>query len=212
MTLRNKVAVVTGASRGIGKGIAEELGRAGARVYVTGRASTAEGSAWPGSIAQTAENVAKLGGEGIAVACDHRDDKAVAALFDRILRDCGRLDVLVNNASSFGSTKDGYPLGNVPFWQHPIDLWDEMHDVGLRSHFVASTFAAPSMIAQKSGLIVNVSSAGAASYAFNAAYGSAKAGLDKLSADMAHDLQDYNVAASCLAAVYPDGKVRSCAR
>ena len=104
----------------------------------------------------------------------------------------------MNNASAFGDTPDGYPLESVPFWEHPVALWDEMFAVGLRSHFVAARLAAPLFLRRKAGLIVNVSSAGAASYAFNAACGAVKAGLDKLSADLAHDLLPHGVAALSL--------------
>lgn len=191
---RPLVALVTGASRGIGKGIAVALGRVGAVVYVTGRTLEQQaGSPWPGSLAETAVTVSNVGGRGIAVQCDHRHDAQVASVFERIRAEQGRLDLLVNNVSAFGDTADGYPLDDVPFWEHPATLWDAMHQVGLRSHFIASSLAAPMMIAQRSGLIVNISSPGAATFAFNAAYGAAKAGLDKLSADMAHDLQPYGV-------------------
>ena len=193
-SLHGQVAVVTGGSRGIGKGIACELGRAGATVYITGRTRGNEPSRWPGSVNQTAEEVTRLGGEGIALACDHRNDAEVEAAFQRVVQDRARLDILVNNASAFGDTTDGYPLDDVPFWDVPVALWDEMHTVGLRSHYVAASIAAPTMIAARRGLIVNISSAGAAGYLFNAAYGAAKGALDKLTADMAHDLRGRGVA------------------
>lgn len=193
-TLSGRVALVTGGSRGIGKGIALELGRAGATVYISGRTLHEGGSSWSGSITETADAITHLGSRGIAVCCDHHNDGEVKALFQQVHNEQGKLDVLVNNATSFGATATGYPLEDIPFWELPITLWDEMHTVGLRSHYVASTFAAPMMIGQRSGLIVNISSAGAANYAFNAAYGVAKAGLDKLTADMAHDLRPYSVA------------------
>jgi dehydrogenase/reductase SDR family member 1 len=192
-SLKGKIAVVTGASRGIGKGIACELGRAGATVYVTGRTLEERSSAWPGSLKTTADDIAKFGGRAIPLPCDHRDDIGVTAAFERVLREQKRLDILVNSASAFGDTSDGYPLDEIPFWEMPVRLWDEMHMVGLRSHYVAAAIAAPSMIKQHSGLIVNVSSAGAANYVFNAAYGAAKAALDKLTADMARDLKGTGV-------------------
>ena len=192
-SLEGKVAVVTGASRGIGKGIACELGRAGATVYATGRTLEDRSSPWLGSLKTTADEVTNLGGRGIPLRCDHRDDAAVTAAFERVLREQGRLDILVNNATAFGDTSDGYPLDDVPFWEVPVRLWDEMHTVGLRSHYVAAAIAAPAMIKERSGLIVNVSSAGATNYVFNAAYGASKAALDKLSADMARDLKDTGV-------------------
>src|SRR2546421_5927123 len=141
--LEGKIAVVTGASRGIGKGIAIALGEAHATVYVTGRAHNPADRHRPGSIAETAAAVGSGGGRGIAVQCDHGDDSQVRALFERVRRDHGRLDLLVNNASAFGDTADGYPLDAVPFWESPVALWDAMHRVGLRSHYVASALGAP---------------------------------------------------------------------
>jgi dehydrogenase/reductase SDR family protein 1 len=187
------IAVVTGASRGIGKGIALALGRAGAVVYITGRTLEHGEAPWPGSTAETAAHISQLGGQGIAVACDHHDDAQVAAVMARIRADHGRLDLLVNNASAFGQTPDGYPLEDTPFWLLPTAQWDEMYAVGVRSHFVAAALAAPLMVSQRSGLIVNISSPGAVTYAFNAGYGAAKAAVDKLSADMAQDLRPYDV-------------------
>ena len=178
MTTR-KTAVVTGASRGIGKGIALALGEAGATVYVSGRTVRKGSSPWPGTITETAAAVTRLGGRGIAVGCDHRNDDEVKALFRQVNEEQGKLDVLVNNVTSFGEAAGGYPPEDVPFWEAPIALWDEMHTVGLRSHYVAGACAAPMMIARRSGLIVNISSFGAANYVFGAAYGVAKAGVDK---------------------------------
>ncbi len=192
LPLAGRVAVVTGASRGVGKGIALGLGEAGATVYVTGR-TVEEGAAhWPGTIGATAEAVSALGGRGVAVRCDHRDDAAIAALFARIQADEGRLDVLVNNVYSIPGLETP---GGVPFWELPLEVWDHIHTVGLRAHFVASRCAAPLMIARSSGLIVNVSSAGGARYLFNVAYGAAKAALERLAADMAHELRPHGVAA-----------------
>lgn len=216
LPLRGKVAIVTGASRGVGKGIALGLGEAGATVYVTGR-TVQEGSApWPGTIGATAEAVSALGGQGVAVRCDHRDDAAIAALFAQVQAEQDRLDVLVNNVYSLPGLETPR---DVPFWELPLDVWDHIHTVGLRAHFVASRHAAPIMIAQGAarqvassrtrdtgsaparraesvaGLIVNVSSAGGARYLFNAAYGAAKAALERLAADMAHELRPHGVAA-----------------
>ncbi len=189
-TLKGTVAVVTGASRGIGKGIALGLGESGATVYITGRTVQEGSGPMPGTITQTAEEVTHLGGQGVAVRCDHRDDAEVEALFRQVREEQGRLDILVNNATSFSYP---WPEG-VPFWKLPTAIWDELHTVGLRSHYVASAFAAPIMIAQRSGLIVNISSNGASRYLFNVPYGVGKAGVDKMSADMAHELRSYNVA------------------
>jgi len=187
--LKGKVAVVTGGSRGIGKGIALGLGEAGATVYVTGRTIQEGTGPQPGTITKTADEVTQLGGQGIAIRCDHRNDAEVEALFQRVEEEQGRLDILVNNATSIVYP---WPEG-VPFWELPVALWDELHTVGLRSHYVASVFAAPLMIAQRNGLIVNISSGGTIRYVFNVPYGVGKAGLDKLTADMAHELRTHNV-------------------
>jgi NAD(P)-dependent dehydrogenase (short-subunit alcohol dehydrogenase family) len=188
--LKGRVAVVTGASRGIGKGIALELGAGGATVYLTGRTVSQQGPL-PGTIGETAEEVTALGGEGIAVQCDHHDDDRVAAVFERVEKEQGRLDVLVNNV--FAAPDLAQWLGK-PFWELPTRAWDEVIDVGVRSHYVASALAAPTMIRQRAGLIANISSSGAIQYAHNVPYGVGKAALDKMTADMAHDLLSYGVA------------------
>jgi len=198
------VAIVTGASRGVGKGAALGLGEAGATVYVTGRtrspttgaAGTSAASAagaLPGTIDETAEAVTALGGRGIAVRCDHAIDAEVEALFARVDAEAGRLDVLVNNAFAI---PDG-PL-IAPFWELPIAHWDAMHSVGLRSHYVAAVHAARRMVAARRGLIANVSSFGAKIYAVNVAYGVGKAGVDRMSRDMARELRPFGVAAVSL--------------
>src|SRR5690606_12145613 len=161
--LAGQVAVVTGASRGVGRGIAIGLGEAGATVYVTGR--TVAPGRFPGTIGETAEEVTRAGGRGIAVACDHAVDTEVQALFEQVRVEAGRLDVLVNNAFAI---PDGQLSG--PFWELPISQWDTMHTVGLRSHYVATVLAAPLLLAS-GGLVVHVSSAGAKIQAINVAYG-----------------------------------------
>jgi dehydrogenase/reductase SDR family protein 1 len=186
LPLAGQVAVVTGASRGVGKGIALGLAEAGATVYVTGRSVTP--GTLPGTITETAEEVNALGGRGIAAACDHADDAHVAQLFARVAREQGRLDILVNNAFA---VPDGKLV--APFWELPIEQWDVMHRVGLRSHYVAAWHAAPIMIAQKLGLIVNVSSFGAKIQAVNVAYGVGKAGVDRMTRDMGRELKEHGV-------------------
>ncbi|MFD4431831.1 SDR family NAD(P)-dependent oxidoreductase [Nocardia sp. NPDC058497] len=180
--LAGKVAVVTGASRAIGKGIAQELGAAGATVYVTGRTTTP--GRLPGTVHATAEEITALGGHGVAVACDHADDAAVEKLFAQVRDEQGRLDVLVNNV--YNSPAAARWLGRK-FWDVPPKAWDETFDIGVRSHYVASVFAAPLLI-ESAGLIVNVSSPGARRYMHNAVYGVGKTALDRLTADLAHDL------------------------
>jgi dehydrogenase/reductase SDR family member 1 len=196
--LEGKVAVVTGASRGVGKGIALGLGEAGATVYVTGRSLDSPDDP-RGSLNQTAQEIDAIGGKGIAVRCDHADDAQVKAVFERVRAEQGRLDVLVNNAMSTPQPSE-LPPGVPsfwelhPFWEMPVKFWDSFHKVGLRSHYVASAFAAPLMIETGGALIVCISSAGAIQYAENVAYGVGKAGIDKLAADMAVELRPHNVA------------------
>lgn len=186
--LKAKVALVTGASRGIGKGIALELGAAGATVYVTGR--SVRSGRLPGTISATAAEIDDLGGHGIAVACDHSDDDEVTALFERVTYEQGDLDVLVNNVyDAPGSAKW---LGK-PFWEVPADGWDHTFRVGVRSHYVASMMAAPLLMKGTGGLIVNVSSPGAVSYTHNVVYGVAKAALDRMTADMGLELEPHLV-------------------
>lgn len=188
-TLKDVVAVVTGASRGAGKGIATALGTQGATVYVTGR-SIREGDApLPGTITGTADAVTAAGGKGVAVACDHARDEEVAALFERIRREQDRVDILVNNATFLHEkliVKGG-------FWEKPLELVDIL-DVGLRSAYVASWYAAPLMVERKNGLIVFTSSFGASCYMHGPSYGAQKVGVDKFAKDMAVDLRSHDVA------------------
>lgn len=187
--LEGKVAVVTGASRGIGKGIALELGAAGATVYVTGRTVTP--GRIPGTVSATAEEIDALGGKGVPVVCDHADDAAVTALFDQVKEKSGRLDVLVNNVyNAPGSAKW---LGK-PFWEVLADGWDHTFVIGVRSHYVASALAAPMLMESGAGLIANISSPGAVRYTHNVVYGVAKAAVDRMTADMAHELEGHDVA------------------
>ncbi len=183
----SKVAVVTGASRGIGKGIAVELGAKGFTVYVTGR--TVEPGAIPGTIGETVAEINELGGTGIAVACDHHDDAQVRAFFERIASKQDHIDVLVNNVYS---APDLVPWLGKKFWELPIDAWDQVINIGTRSHYVASVLAAP-LLLNGGRLIVNVSSSGSQSYGHNVLYGAGKAALDKMTSDMAHELAGTSV-------------------
>ncbi|MDD2056469.1 SDR family NAD(P)-dependent oxidoreductase [Pseudomonas sp. GD03860] len=187
--LSNRVAVVTGASRGAGKGIALALGAAGATVYVTGRSQNEGDAPLPGTIHATAREIDALGGKGIAVACDHADDEQVRCLFERVERECGRLDILVNNATFLHDQL----IEPGPFWEKSLDLVDIL-DVGLRSAYVASWHAAALMAKRRGGLIAFTSSFGANCYMHGAAYGAQKAGVDKFAKDMAVDLRPYDVA------------------
>jgi len=183
MTQTNgKVVVVTGASRGLGRGIARQFGRLGATVYVTSRASSES------VLAEAAAEVTAWGGRGVAVAVDHRDGGQVEALVKRIREDSGRLDILVNNAADVHAA-----LGRPgAFWEKPPALGD-MIEVGLRTGYIMSYFAAPLMVEKRRGLIANISFYGAVTYFHGPAYGAAKAGTDKMCFDMALDLRPYNV-------------------
>lgn len=196
--LAGKVALVTGASRGIGKGIALGLGEAGATVYITGRTlSAAEDDTAVGTLDATAAAVEEAGGRCIPVQVDHRDDQQVATLFERISTEqSGQLDVLVNNAyAGVQALKDAY---GQPFWKFGPELWDAGNDVGLRSHYVTSIYGARLMAPRRQGLICTISSWGGLSYIFGVAYGSGKAACDRMAADMAVELKPFNVASISL--------------
>jgi NAD(P)-dependent dehydrogenase (short-subunit alcohol dehydrogenase family) len=182
------VAVVTGASRGAGRGIAVALGSHGCTVYVTGRSEKEGEASVSGTIYATAEEVTKAGGKGIAVRCDHGDDAQVKALFEQVEREQGRLDILVNNACAIHDMLAA--PGN--FWEKPLAI-GKMIDVGVKSGFTASWFAAPMMVKQGRGLVVFTSAPGAVHYCFGPAYGAHKAGVDKMAADMAVDFNDAGV-------------------
>lgn len=193
--LTGRIAVVTGASRGIGKAIAIALGGAGATVYVTGR-STGDGER---TIDTTARLVTEAGGEGRAIRCDHGDDADIARLFERIGEEAGRIDILVNNVYKIPDP----PAWGGGFWDHPISIWDDQVGIGLRAHYVASWHAAPLLFASAEAgydrtAMLNVSSPGGQSYHFSSSYGAGKAGLDRLTADMAIELEPKNVSAVVL--------------
>ncbi len=188
--LKGRVAIVTGASRGIGRGCAVGLGARGATVYCTARSSSAADPPEEGTVEAVACEIDSVGGRGIAVACDHRDDSAVEALFTRVREEQGQLDFLVNNAFIIPDEL----VSGKPFWEVPLSNWDDMIDVGTRSAYAASRLAARVMVSQGSGLIANISSSGAAEYAWHVAYGVGKAALDRMTSDTAHELKRHGVA------------------
>uniref|UniRef100_A0A915JD01 Dehydrogenase/reductase SDR family member 1 n=1 Tax=Romanomermis culicivorax TaxID=13658 RepID=A0A915JD01_ROMCU len=217
MHLTGKIAVVTGASRGIGRGIALQLGAAGATVYITGRNKPHDPDSLLPSLEDTARDVSKpdivkeleiweqtqlaldnfcitqKGGEGIAIYCDHSKPEEITQLFERIEREHnGKLDILVNNAYSAVE----YLFKNIGkcFWEMDIEAWDEVNNVGLKNHYICSVLAARMMVKHKSGLIVNISSFGGLKYLFNVPYGVGKAAVDRMAADCAHELKNFNVA------------------
>jgi NAD(P)-dependent dehydrogenase (short-subunit alcohol dehydrogenase family) len=187
-SLADKVALVTGASRGIGKGIALALADEGAIVYVTGRTVTPGSYPLPGTVGETAAEVDRRGGKGIAVQVDHANDAQVAELFGRIQREQGRLDVLVNNAFSLPEDL----TQPRPFWEKPLSNW-EMMDVGVRSNFVAAWHAARMMVPRRSGLIVATSGYVGVTYTYGALFGTCKSAVDRMARDMAIELKPHNV-------------------
>jgi NAD(P)-dependent dehydrogenase (short-subunit alcohol dehydrogenase family) len=190
--LQGKIAVVTGGTYGVGRGIAGELAERGARVFVTGR---------------SADDRASGAGQITALRCDHRVDAEVTSAFARVAAEAGKIDILVNNV--WGGyermVEDGTFTWNKPFWEQGLWRWDAMFNAGVRAHYHASRLAAASMVAARSGLIVNISFWAARKYVGNVAYGVSKAATDKMTADMAVELRPHGVTAVSL---YP-GLVRT---
>jgi NAD(P)-dependent dehydrogenase (short-subunit alcohol dehydrogenase family) len=187
-SLAGQVAVVTGASRGIGKGIALALAEQGATVYVTGRTVTPGSYPLPGTVGETAQEVDRRGGKGIAVQVDHAKEDQIAALFEQIRREQGRLDLLVNNAFSIPEDL----TEPRPFWDKPLSNL-EMFECGVRSNFVAAWHAAKFMVPQKSGLIVAISGYVGVTYTYGVVFGTCKSAVDRMARDMAVELKPHNV-------------------
>jgi NAD(P)-dependent dehydrogenase (short-subunit alcohol dehydrogenase family) len=200
------VALVTGSSRGGGRGIAVELGAAGATVYVTGRSTRAQPAStyarilelsqlprMPGSIEDTAEEVTRAGGRGIPVRCDHTDAADVERLFDRVQRDEGRLDLLVNNA--WGGHEAFTGVFDAPFWEQPLEQWEAMMDRGVRNHLLASRAAVPAMIRRGGGLVVTTTFWDRDRYVRgNLLYDLAKSAMNRLAFAMAEELRPHRIA------------------
>lgn len=183
--LAGRVCLVTGGSKGIGRGIALQLGKSGATVYVTGRSVN--------ELESCCKEIDKAGGRGIPLTVDHSQDDQVEKLFEKIKKEQqGKLDVLVNNAYAAVN----YILKNngVAFWENPpAESWDIVNNVGLRNHYLCTVYASRMMVPRKSGLIVNISSIGGLRYLFNVAYGAGKAANDKMAHDCAQELRKEGV-------------------
>lgn len=172
-----RVALVTGGSRGVGKGVATALAHAGWTVYVTGRSAD--------RLQATVDAAEGASGEVRAVECEHDDDEQIAATVARVAEETGRLDLLVNNV---WTNPEGFMGFGGKFWERPTGDWDALMGIGLRAHYVASCEAAKVMVPQGSGLIVNISSFGSRAPFHTVLYGMSKTALDKMASDMAHDL------------------------
>ena len=209
VSMKGKVSVVTGASRGVGKGIALGLGEAGATVYVTGRTIKAKSDVEKlgGTVFETADAVTAMGGKGIAIRCDHREDSQVEEVFKQVAKESKRIDILVNNAwGGYENMREGRRLTFFkPFWEQPFWRWDAMFDAGVRAAYTSSALSARMMIKKETGLIVNISFWSAQVYMNNTAYGVSKAAVDKLTEYMAHELKRYQIA---VVSLYP-GLVRT---
>src|SRR5438128_9570975 len=190
--LEGKVAVVTGGTFGVGRGIASVLAQCRAQVFVTGR---------------SAHDGVAIDEQITGIRCDHRVDVEVRAAFERIARETGRVDILVNNV--WGGyermVEDGTFTWTKPFWEQALWRWDAMFSAGVRAHYYASQLAAKSMVVSQRGLIVNISFWAAQKHIANVAYGVSKAATDKMTADMAVELKPHGVAVESL---YP-GLVRT---
>lgn len=196
-TLEGKVAIVTGASRSAGRGIALALGEQGATVYVTGRStrdrSTTSGQ--PETVEETAELVTARGGVGIAVPVDHTDDAQVAAFFERVKRKRATLEVLVNNVWGGYENVEDY---GAPFWEQPIWRWDKMTAAGVRAHFTATRFAVPLMLPQRAGLIASTTFGVPNRYLNHVIYDVAKAAVNRFVFAAATELNPHGIAAVVL--------------
>ncbi len=192
-SLSGKVAVVTGASRGVGKGIALALAEHGATVYVTGRTVEPGIHPLPGTVGETAVEVDERGGRGIAVAVDHSDDRQIASLFEQVEHEQGRLDILVNNAMAIPAEM----TGRSGFWEKPLSNW-EIFDTGVRAAFVAAWHAAKIMVPRQTGLIVALSGYVGVTYTYDTIFGTTKTATDRMAHDMAIELKPHNVASLSL--------------
>jgi dehydrogenase/reductase SDR family member 1 len=192
MGLDGKTAIVTGGTKGVGRGVARELARQGVRVFVTGR---------------SADNPERIDPGVTGIHCDHGQDDLVSAAFKQVIHEAGAIDILVNNVwgGYENMIENGAFTWGKPFWEQPLWRWDSMFNSGVRAHYQASQLIAPSMIAKQRGLIVNISHWAAQKHIGNVAYGVSKAATNKLTADMATELKPHGVT---VVSLYP-GMVRT---
>ncbi len=193
------VAVVTGTSRGVGRGIALALGEAGATVYLTGRSRIGNTTEYlPGTVEESAEAVTARGGRGIPVHCDHTVDAEVEALFRRIQVESGRLDLLVNNVWGGYEQHEGQRFV-APFWEQPLRHWEGMFTAGVRAYLVASRLAVSLMLPAGRGLIVHTTAWDRDKYLGNVFYDVAKAAVNRMAYGMARELRPHGIAVVSLA-------------
>lgn len=209
MELKNKVALVTGASRGVGKGIAISLAKAGALVYITGRTLSNEIATLklPGSLTQTQKEIESFGGKCRVLQCDHNDDRQVADTIAAIHREHSHIDILVNNVwGGYEHFSDGTEFwSETGFWDAPLSRFDSMFQTGVRANYVVTHLVAPKMVANKTGLIVNISFYAAELDDQGVAYSASKAATNRMSSSMALELKPYDISVVTL---YP-GLVRT---
>jgi citronellol/citronellal dehydrogenase len=189
MKLRGKTAIVTGASRGLGKAMAIELARAGASVAIAARTEQAGHSPLPGTIHETVKEIEQLGGKGMAVRCDITKEQDVSNLVDQINNQYGPVDILINNAgiATFES-----------FIQMPVKKWDLLMQVNLRGTFLCTKAVLTQMTQRRSGSIINLSSVLAKTIKFNIAYGVTKAAIERFTLGLAEETKGYNIAVNAL--------------
>ncbi len=197
---KGHVAVVTGSTRGVGRGIALVLAEAGATVYITGRSSGgASTEALPGSVESVAAEVTARGGTGIGVRCDFRNEAEIRALFGRVQAEQGRLDILVNNVWQ-GYEQQPQGIAHKPFWELDVpEHWERMFEGGLRAHLLSSKYAVPLMLPAKRGLIVNTIAWAQGKYLIQLYYDLAKQAIVRMSYGMSLELRKHGITAVALA-------------
>ncbi|MHA6530003.1 SDR family NAD(P)-dependent oxidoreductase [Paenibacillus sp. BAC0078] len=207
--INGKVVLVTGATRGIGKGIVIALAKAGAIVYFTGRTEFEYQGAvnLGGCISSTEKEIRDNNGIGYGIKCDHTDDEQTKAVIERIIAEQGKIDILVNNVwGGYEYYNDGTPFWTENgFWTAPLSRFDKMFTSGVRAHFVTSCYSIPHMIKNKTGLIVNISFWAAERNDMGVSYGMAKSATNKLTETMAYELKENNIS---VVTIYP-GLVRT---